>query len=437
MINSKTSLFTIFSFFIFMLVFNACSDNSTGVGTDEETATINGSVAENSAGGESLTAAKAGTAYVVSAARISSNGSIETIEGTETEVDGDGRFTLAVDAETASYIVVVAENSSGSLMGYTAARVENNQSYTIKPLNAESTAETMVFANIVSEGQADVVSRSDIELAVSQGAADEIKSNSDAAAELSAAVVEAAEARAEFFAEKETDASLSLAQELKTEAHVQYEAALDAAATAEDRKEARDVFVEASVDAYAEAGVEAENIAKLIHLKTEVIKNSAGNISTEAMNSIRVSLSLYAAAALDRAMIAKAEASNSSEATVQAVADAGAELKAEIESGSGAENEINATFENYREEVRAAFENDTSAEAVVILAVDTEVNAQGGAKAEFSNKLKSLLGTSSVTEAYAEFYTAVYSSVEAAAEADAEINIEAATEIVILMNLFS
>lgn len=437
MINSKTSLFTIFSFFIFMIVFNACSDNSTSVGTDEEKATINGSVTESSAGGESLTANKTGSAYVVSAAKISSNGSIETIENTETEVDGDGRFTLAVDAETASYIVVVAENSSGRLMGYTAARVENNQAYTIKPLNAESTAETMVLANIVSEGHADVVSRSDIELAVSHGAAAEIKSNSSAAAELSTAVVEATQARAEFFAEKAADASLSLAQELKTEAHVQYKAALYAADTAEDRQEAWDAFVEASIDAYAEAGVEVENIAKLIHLKTEVIKNSAGNISTEAMNSIRASLSLYAADALDRAMLAKAGASNSSEATMQVVADAGAELKVEIESGSGTENEINAMFENYREEVRAAFENDTSAEAAVILTVDTEVNAQSGAKAEFNNKLTSLFGTSSVTEAYAEFYTAVYSSVEAAAEADAEVNIEVATEIVILMNLFS
>lgn len=437
MLFNKAPTYTIISMLLLSFVLFSCTDSSTGVDTEEDTAVINGSIAESSSQSKQFSADNSASVFTVTAARVSSDGSIQTIEGTETQASSSGQFTLEVDVSMSDHIVVMAENGSTELMGFISTEIENNQSYILKPLDSESTAETKVFARVVAEGKTNLVNKTDIELAITGTIAGEVKTNASAASVLAKGIIAAAEARAEFMAEKASENSAELAKELKANAQFQFEAALDAAGSAEERKAAFDVLVEASIDAYAEAGLEIENVVKLIHLKKNQISESAVETTTNIENGVRLALSFYSAVALDKAMTAKAELSNASEQTVEAIVQAGVDMKAEIESNSGASGEISAVFENYREEVRAAFEGDSSAEASVILTADIEVNADGGAKAEFENMLKVLLTLNSVTEAYTEFYTKVYSSVETAAQAHAEVNLEVSTEIVILMNLFS
>jgi hypothetical protein len=435
----KKSLTTTVSIVLLsFMIFSACSDNGT-TGVDDETgAVINGSVengAEQSKSMNNATSAEAGTVW---AARITSEGSFEKIGDTETEVDASGNFSLTVDANAANEIAIIAETGGQELKGFISAQIENGQSYTLKPINAESSAETEVFARIVADGKADVVHKSDIETVISSNTGAEIYSSSSAIAEISAAVKNSADARTGFFAEFDSDADSKLNQyfELMTDIQFDYESAVNSTTSSDGREAAFEAFLDAKADAYFEAEFEAENVAKFLHMQTKVVQNSFSSVSSSVQNDARASTSLLAAIAIDIAVRSKAEASGMSEATISAIADAGSTLRAEVKGSAGAEGEISSAFEAYHEEVRAAMESDTSVEASVLIAIDTEINATGGAKLLFDSAISGLINVQSLNDVYADFTSSVRSSVEAQSELIGDVNAEALADILILINLF-
>lgn len=413
----------------------SCSDNSTGVNSNNQKATINGSIANEASKAKQLAEKSNHAGKTVSAARISSNGSIEVIEGTETETDASGHFTVEVDASSANHIVVVAERAEGQASAFVATNVENDKSYTVKPLNAESTAETSVFSDVVARGNTDLIHKADIALLVTGEAASQINSNSSYSAEIATALKNNAEVRSDFFSEYSSTSDLESAFQTITEAHVQYNQSLDANGVS-GNSEYR-TFINATLQAYADAGLQTSDIAKLLHLQAEIVQGSMESSSTEIENSIRTSTSIMASIALDNAVRAKAESSSASDATVDAIVDAGSKLRASIESGSGSSSEISGAFSTYHEDIRTAFKNDGSVEGAVIVAADTEINAAGGAKFEFENSLSGLLQLSSITSVYTDFSSQVQNSVETQSELLGEVDVDVATEIVVLMNIFA
>lgn len=417
----------------------SCSDNGTGVDTNGSAATINGSVESESSQSKLAAGETATEGTVVTAARVTSNGSIETIQGTETEVDASGRFSLEVDASAVNHVVIVAESSAGETKSFISAEIENGQSYTVKPINAETTAETYVFAEIVAGGSADIVQKSDIELAVQSNAAAAINSSSSAAAEIAAGLSNSAEARTEFFAEFTADAQSNIEQafELMAAAQFQYESNLDAATSANEKEAAFDAFVDAKLHAYSEAGLDISTTAKMLHMQTEVVQNSMSGVSSEIRNSVRASTSLFASLAIESAVNANAQASGVSETTMNAIVDAGVNLRNEIRSSSGASAEIEGAFETYHSDVRAAFESDGSTEATVIVTVDAEINAVGGAKLIFENALNGVVDANILLDIYTSFVSDVESRVEAQAEVHGDVDVSVITEIIVLINLFS
>lgn len=422
-----------------LLIFTvlSCSDSSTGVDSNDQKAIINGSVEGESSQGKTLAEKSNHAGRTVSAAQITSNGSVEVIEGTETETDASGNFSVEVDAAAANHIAVVAEGAAGQTTAFVAAEMENNNSYTVKPLNAESTAETSIYAEVVARGDADIVQKADIDLLVSHEAATEINSGNTSAAEIAAAFSNNAEARSEFYSEFSSSSNLESALESITEAHIQYTHDLDESGSFDEG--AFETFMNTTIQAYADAGIGASGAAKLFHLQTEVLLKSINSVSADVENSVRASSSMMASIALDSAVRAHAESSSVSEATLDAIVNAGTELKTSVESSSGVSSEISGAFGTYHQDIRTAFENDGSVESLIIVAVDTEINAAGGAKLDFENSLSSLLQLTSVVSIYTDFSAEVQSSVETQSEllGDAEVGADVITDIVVLMNLFA
>ena len=413
----------------------SCSDNGTGVNSNDQKVTIHGSVADEATQSKQLAEKNNHAGNLVSAARITSNGSLEIIEGTETETDASGDFTVEVDASAANHIVVVAESSVGETSAFVATELENDNSYTVKPLNAESTAETAVFSEVVANGNTEIINKADIALLVTGEAASEINSSSSHPAEFAAALTNNAEVRSEFFNEFSSSSDLENALQAITEAHIQYDQSLDA--SGESRSSAYNTFIDATLQAYADAGLQKSDIAKLMHLQAEIIQSSMESSSMEIKNSVRVSSSIMASIALDSAMRAEAESSSASDATVDAIVEAGTRLNSSIETSSGASSEISGAFSTYHQEVRTALENDGSIEGTVVVAVDTEINAAGGAKLEFENALTGLLQLNSVVSVYSDFSSQVQTSVETQSELLGEVNTDVVTDIVVLMNIFA
>ena len=433
----KNNLKLIFVSILLIFTVIGCSDSSTSA--DESVAIIQGSV-EEEASKAKTTASQTGTeGSVVIAARVTSNGSFEAISETETEVSTSGEFTLEVDASAADRIAVIAETGGGTLKGYVAANIENGQSYTIKPVDVESTAETRVYGQLVADGKANVVHSSDIEAAVNANAAAEIYTSSSAIAQVAAGLANSAEARAEFISEFEGDAETRLNQyfEAMTDVQLQLESNLAASSSAGEREAAYDAFLDAKLNAYTETGVDVSTLAKLGHLKVNVMQNSFTTVSSSVRNNVKASTSLFAAIAIDKAVQASAEASGVSQATLSAIADAGVTLRGEVKGSAGASGGIEAAFEAYHGEVRSALESDSSVQASIIIAIDTELNSVGGAKLLFESALSGVISAGTLSEIYVEYTNSVHSTVEAQSDLLGDVNAAAIADILIFINLFS
>ncbi|MGN8224054.1 hypothetical protein [Gracilimonas sp. BCB1] len=421
-------------FLITALVAMGCSTNSS----NNESATVEGSVQPESS--KQKVAASSVEGAVVTAARVTSEGSLETMEGTETETNASGNFMLEVDVEAAENIVIVAKNEGNEWRGFLSSEVENGSSVTLKPINTESSAESSVFAEVVASGNADIVQKSDIEAVVTNKAASEIESGLTSSAQIATSLKNSAEARVEFYSEMMQDNSeeaLEETYELLAEAQFQLESELAASSSAEARSEAYDVFIESTVNAYVNAGLDASATAKALEMWSRVTVNSMTAVSSEIKNDVRAQSSLIAATAVDLAVQAEAEATEMSESSKQAIIDAGIELRSEIKASAGVASEVEAAFEAYHDEVRNTMESDTAFEATVILNIDNEINSDNGAKSNFSSSISGILKASAVFDVYESFFTSIQGTVESNLSGSSESEIEAVSQIMILINLAS
>lgn len=448
--SNKNNMYSKFNLLVvtisLLALFNitACSDdNSTGNDNDGETpesqATINGQVEDEFAKSASTSNAKDIEGTVVTAATVSSTGSIEMMNDTETEIESSGEFTLEADVSTADEIVVVAENEGEQLMGYISAELENGNSYTIKPVDTESSAETEVFAQIKTQGDADIVHKSDIETMITSNSAAEVYGDASATAEIATAVSNSAEARAEFFSEFSEDAESEINAyfETMTDAQFSYESTLNSSSSTDEKEAAFDAYLETKANAYSETSLNEKQTSEFLHAQGNVIVNSMSSVSSEVENEARHSSSTIIAIATDNAVRARAESSEMSDETVSAIADAGVTLRTEVKGSGGSESTINAAFETYHEEVRSAMESDSSVEGTAIVAIDTEINAAGGVKATFSSALSGLVDTSSLTDLYINFNNDVDAIVDTNSSLIGDIDAEVLSDIMVLINLSS
>ena len=411
----------------------ACSDSNN----NSDSATVNGSVEQSQAKAKTLTE---GT--VVTMATVTANVSINTIEGAETTTDANGKFSLSFDASTAQNYVVVAENNGAEAMGFLSTQVENGQSIQLKPIDTESTAESNVFARLVAQGDADLVTKSDIEAMVTSTNESEVRNSASLASQFAVALASSAEARADFFAnevEGNGEEKLNATLEILADAQTRLEADLSAASSTQAETEAYDLFLETSANAFVSAGVEANKAAQAIEIWGRVLVNNINSASTEIKNSVRSQTSIMAGIAIDAAVRAEAEASEMSNESKQAIADAGVQLKAALRTAVGVKADVEAAFENYQEEVQTAMENDSSIEANFVVSVNTEINSQTGAKTIFENAISSTTSADVALTVFATFFSDVQSTSEdnASATSMSSATLEAATNIIILTNLAS
>ncbi|MEX0609142.1 MAG: hypothetical protein WD016_05900 [Balneolaceae bacterium] len=412
------------------LTFFACSTDSTS----DSSATINGSVESEST--NKVAKARSVEGAVVSAARVTSNGSLETIEGATTETNASGSFSLEVDVKSAQNIVILAEKESQEWKAFLSGKVENGQSYTLKPLNTESSAETKVFSRVVASGNADIVQKADIEAVVSNKNAAAVNSGVLAAGEFASALKNSSQARVEFYMESfqdDAESRLDDTYAFMAEAQFELEADLAASSSTEEEENAHELFLEKTINAYTNAGLEASGAAKSVEMWSRIFVNSFTTVSSETKEDARKNSSLLVAIATDNAVQARAEASAMSESSKEAIVEAGAHLKTSLRASAGAKSEVESAFEEYHNEVRNTMESDTAFEATVILEIDSEINSSSGVKSDFSSSISSVISAATAYDIYSSFYSAINAIVEDKMDASGETEVVA--EIMILINL--
>lgn len=409
----------------------ACSDTNN----NSDSATVNGKVEQQQA-----KALPEGT--VVTMATVTANGTIKVLDNVETTTNANGEFSLSFDANTAQNYVVMAGEGSSEVKGFLSANVKNGQTIVLKPLDSESTAETSVFARLVAQGDADIVSKSDIETMVTSTNENEVNSSSSLTAKFAAALSSSAKARANFFAnevEGNSEEKLEATLNILADAQTQLEADLTAASSAQAEADAFDVFLETTTNAYVNAGVEANKAAQAVEIWGRILVNNVASSSSEVENSVRTQTSIMAGIAIDAAVRAEAEASEMSDESKSAIANAGVELRATLRTTAGVKADVEAAFENYQEEVQSTMENDSSIESQFVISVNTEIHSQTGAKTIFDNAISSTTSADVALSVYATFFSTIQSTSDDSASSTSmsEANLEAVTSIIILTNLAS
>lgn len=408
----------------------ACSDSNN----NSDSATVNGSVEQSQA-----KAAPEGT--VVTMATVTSNGSINTLEGVETTTDANGEFSLSFDASAAQNFVVIAETQAGEAMGFISASVENGSNFILKPIDIESTAETEIFAEIVSNNDSDLTLKSDIEAVVTSNNAEEIRNDANLIAEFAVAIANSAEARANFFAEEvegNAQEKLETSIEILVEAQARLEAELDEASNTEEEEAAVQVFLETSASAFASAEVEAQKASAAITLWARVMLNNIESTSETVENEVRSQVSVMTAVALRAAVEAEAEASEMSDQTQDDIRSAGVQLMADVRAALGVKSDVETAFEDFQARVEESMGNDSSINAEFILNVNASINSANGANTVFESAIESALSANIALDVFSSFETGLFSSSDDAQSGQmSDASIESTTRILLLLNLVS
>ncbi|MEP1306418.1 MAG: hypothetical protein ABJK11_03045 [Balneola sp.] len=416
----------------------ACSDSSTNNNdpNNQEKATVTGKVDQSSTN----KALPEGT--VVTMATVTASGSIETLNNVEsTTTDANGNYSLSFDANTAQNFVVVAGEEGNQTMGFISSNVDNNSSVDLKPINAESSVESAIFAKVVGNGDADAVLKSDIEAIISSDIDEEVKNNSSAISKLAVAIAASAEARADFFAEEvegNGEEKLNSSIDILVDAQAKLESDLLAATSEAEEESAVDLFLETSATAFVNAGVSEQNASQAISLWGTLVVNNMESMSEEIENDVRSQTSIMTAIALNLAVQAEAEASSMSETTQDEIASAGVTLMTEIKAALGVKADVETAFEEFQASVEESMSNDSSVEGEFIVSLNASINSETGAKTIFDNAIIAAISADAALDIFTNFTTNLFAdSDEVSTGQMSETNLEAVTTIILLLNLTS
>ena len=418
----------VLTLFIAVSIFGMnCSDDATSSG---DSAMISGRVEQSNA------KAVSSEATMVYAAEVDANGSFKTIDGTETTTEANGSFTISFDAEPYQHVVVRVVANGETMYGFVNGEVENGGEYTIKPVDMESSAETKVFAKLVSDGSSDMISKAEIDAVITTENSSEVNSSSSQAATVASSLSASAKARMKYFETQfssEADAKIEAYNNAMMDAQSELETRIDASASATARAEAYDSFYASLSDAYLQAGVESSSAAKAAEMSTRAFINSNTSVGSATNSEANIYIAWISASTIDAAVQAELETAGASKTTTDAVVSAGVDLMTSLEASNGTEANIRAAFDVYHDDVREAMENDANFSATAIVNVDTEINESSGAKATFDAAISSTLLADAMVDIYNSFFTSIESSVETGFDGS-QSEVEALTQIMILIN---
>lgn len=136
----------------------------------------------------------------VAAAIVKANGNITRFSNNQVKTNAKGEYTLKVDlsavADSSNRIIIVAKSGGQTTKAFVISNAKNGETIVVQPITFESSAETAVYQQVIANGDADEVTKADIEVAVGANVAADIESNSHEAVELAQALEASSEAKA-------------------------------------------------------------------------------------------------------------------------------------------------------------------------------------------------------------------------------------------------
>ncbi|MCF8420267.1 MAG: hypothetical protein K9G63_15390 [Melioribacteraceae bacterium] len=426
---------------LILSVIPGCSDDDgpTNPPVENQTSMISGKVTGKPASGNTpkLSSLQTVEGAAVFAARVKADGSLEVISDT-VMTNASGEFTLETEVEGESDVMIIGNKNSSEWKSVVSAELKHNTTVYCAPLSEESTAESEVYAELIGDGNAGMVSYADVQLFISSETAAEINSTSTLAAKIAGAIYAEYTARVEAASDAAIGASatqLKAVADAKASAEVQLDAALYAAGESDAQIDAAfNNYEETMIEAYASSGISVESYAKILEVSTKNMIRSSASVSSDVKLKLEKTASKVKAKVYTEAEKKKMEAGSASATQISAVINAGIQLEVDLDSASN-HDEIVAAFDEFHAVVISQISANYTAYASAIASIDAQINSSSGIKATLETSLAAAVNLNMVIEAYMEYYNSCRSLVEASLETASSAEIEVIAEVIIVANL--
>lgn len=428
---------------ILVLGLISCSKNS-----DMQTAKVSGRVADDNSASNvspqkvrsndlSVSAGVQGATVIM--AQVQGDGSLKTVSTQSVQTDANGKFVVETDVVSEKNLVVVATKGSMEWKAVVSAEVKGGETVYSQPLNSESTAEAEVYARLKAAGKTEVVSQADVQLYLNADIAAQIKGN----ASLEDQFISSLEARSQASVQAcsnsnfgITSSQLQAIASAKAAAQVSYEAALYNSTSAAAESAAFMSYQKAIIAAYTSANVSVETYAKLSDICSKAYLNASAGMSTQLSFACAKSDYIAASLILQQAIEAKFQSIGATSAQTSTVVAAGVSLSASIESSVNI-GQIKTAFSQYHSSIVSQLKLTLSTQAVLLESIDANINATVGSKATLNAAVGVGVTASVIVNAYVAFYNSVKTLVQSSLSSASTLQISAATDILILANIYN
>jgi hypothetical protein len=435
-----------------LMIYGAGCDSSVDSGNGGDAVTLSGRVAEHEdpsgrsgehSGGSSVADMNGVEGAVVTAVAVHADGSVSALDGQAT-TNAAGEFTFVAEGEGASDHVRVIAEADGGFEASAIVNVRGRSSVNIRPVTSASHAQARVFLAARAEAKGDTHSegatKTDVSVMINSDVAADINSSAQSTANLGVAIANAVKAQSEFSSRTDANVDFSSVGSLKLEAYSRFATALSASTSSASRASAYANLEDDYVKIFSESGVDLVTQAKLHQTGSALMLQAGKKMSGNVETGIRKQADLVHAHATALAVEAIMEAEGASQARLDALASARAELVADIRTATSVEAVAEAKAE-YRASAQAIIEAHYSISSAVTASAESQIETSFTVLVQAISNLSVFLGNAAevTAQAFASFY--------ASAETDAKVSFrnagmseaeaEAAAQLTVLLYALS
>ncbi|MCF7805850.1 MAG: hypothetical protein K9N46_16010 [Candidatus Marinimicrobia bacterium] len=343
-------------------------------------------------------------------ARVTADGSLETVSSETVHTDVNGHFTLRTKIENEPHLVVVATRGSAEWRAVVSGTVEHKHTTYVAPLTRETTVETDVYLRMKMYDQLEAMTYADIQNRIDADVAAHAYGDAMAVSQLASAIESELKVEHELFFASESDALIGAITQAKSEAQAEldqklYESGTEASASGSHR-----TFVRNYLRAYSDAGIDISNYARSRAMAFSAMIQSTGSMNTNLRFDYLQALAEFRAEVMTRAVEARFATLETSDSVEADLAAMETELNASIDAATSLA-EIRSAFNTYHSSVIDLLRLTLDVDEAMMADIQGEIEGENGLRAALSESLALSISTEAIIEAYQDYYTAIESRV--------------------------
>ncbi len=423
---------------VLMFAGTGCEKDSGVTNSTNEPSKVEGTVVNESNSpamfGKSASGIEGATVIL---AQVQANGSLTTVSSASVQTDVNGKFVVETSLHRVTSLVVVASKGMQTWKAVLSAEVRNGTTVYASPLTVETTVEAEVYQKVVTQGDENTVTTTDIAAYINASVATSVQSNTTALAQITAAITSQAYASDSLLLSMagSTFAKLEMVRRMQGQARASFDAAIYVASNNQTIiATARNAYYEALANAYISAGLSLEAYAKARALSSTVIAKYTSTLASELQLELAKEAAIQKAIALEASFQSNFSSVGATQLTLNALVSANASLETSINAATSL-NEIANAFLVFHDSVVAQLKICLTMYSSAVVTVDNSVNSPGGARATLETSVSATSSVHAMVTAYSNFFTSVRTTVQTTLNSASSTHVQATTEILILSNL--